>query len=410
MLKREVELRKPRYTGHHAEEADQAAEALVREQEKLIHRAETRNDALVQELERLQAENRGLKADLDDARSHIFSLQPYRKDLTPDEVGREYDDLVNGITDWVTRFAEPVLEHPKKMEEVLAAAKKRSPEIHILRKWLQTHVDLMHGSLFPETDIDIIIAIIMRYLEVHIFRKILCGVVPGFVEVLSSVETSMQNNVEPKRDLFAMRTWRAEALNAVICSPEYQKGRADWIRELTLNLASTFKIFSKDIQKFCVIWQDTVIKPAVALHEKMATSTHHFYTDLNTYMMWNPHHELAQNPNFLDDLHKLRCENILQHRKTFNIAKLSPKPTREQLSAKLTNVMAVVPALYMRQVGRSDIIKEPRLIRPQQMLVAWGGQEAREKFVANKERTLMNGVLYPKEKDRAHEGGWLGWS
>ena len=36
----------------------------------------------------LQHENRILKEQLQDAQAHIFSLQPYRKELTPEEVGR----------------------------------------------------------------------------------------------------------------------------------------------------------------------------------------------------------------------------------------------------------------------------------------------------------------------------------
>jgi len=43
-------------------------------------------DALGQELAKLCQENQSLKAELDDARSHIFSLQPYRRELTPKEV------------------------------------------------------------------------------------------------------------------------------------------------------------------------------------------------------------------------------------------------------------------------------------------------------------------------------------
>jgi len=46
------------------------------------------SDASHDGVDRLRRENRNLKAELDDARSHIFSLQPYRKDLTPEEVGR----------------------------------------------------------------------------------------------------------------------------------------------------------------------------------------------------------------------------------------------------------------------------------------------------------------------------------
>jgi hypothetical protein len=35
-----------------------------------------------------KSQNERLLAELEDARSHIFSLQPYRKDLTPEEVRR----------------------------------------------------------------------------------------------------------------------------------------------------------------------------------------------------------------------------------------------------------------------------------------------------------------------------------
>lgn len=44
--------------------------------------------ALTEENEKLRDENRFLKEQLSDAQSHIFSLQPYRKDMTPEEVGR----------------------------------------------------------------------------------------------------------------------------------------------------------------------------------------------------------------------------------------------------------------------------------------------------------------------------------
>lgn len=44
------------------------------------------SDALGQEATKLRKENQDLKAELDDARSHIFSLQPYRQELTPKEV------------------------------------------------------------------------------------------------------------------------------------------------------------------------------------------------------------------------------------------------------------------------------------------------------------------------------------
>lgn len=50
----------------------------------------------------------------------------------------------------------------------------------------------------------------------------------------------------------------------------------------------------------------------------------------------------------------------------------------------------VVPALYMRRVGRGDVIKEPTIVRMQQVLVAWGPQDKRDKFLADGQRTLMH--------------------
>lgn len=45
-------------------------------------------ESLGKEMKRLKEENNLLREELNDAQSHIFSLQPYRKDLTPEEVGR----------------------------------------------------------------------------------------------------------------------------------------------------------------------------------------------------------------------------------------------------------------------------------------------------------------------------------
>jgi len=48
----------------------------------------TDDDSLAEANAKLKAENKALKTELEDARSHIFGLQSYRKDLTPEEVKR----------------------------------------------------------------------------------------------------------------------------------------------------------------------------------------------------------------------------------------------------------------------------------------------------------------------------------
>ncbi|KAK4238358.1 hypothetical protein C8A03DRAFT_15155 [Achaetomium macrosporum] len=379
-----------------ADQAERAAEELERRLRSRTSGITVGVDGSSDVVAALKAENQELRTALDDARSHIFSLQPYRKDLTPNEVGQEFDDLVSGITDFVTKLIDPILDGDNTIYYVVATAKKRHAGLLRLRGYMQRHGDLIHASMFPETDIDIMVAIILRFLQDNIFHKILFGAVSGTVEVLNSVAGSMQTNVEPRRDLFALRTWRAEALNAVICSADYQRARSARIKDMTIEVAFLFKVFKKDkdFSKLCYVCQDHVVEPAVKLHEKLLTSTHHFYLDLNPYVMWNSRQELETSPDFFDDLPKLKCENILQNRKPFNVTKLNPRPTREQLYQQLVMVATVVPALLMRQVGKGSVIKDPIIVRPQQVLVAWGSREKKDKFLADGEHTLMHRLCY----------------
>jgi chaperonin cofactor prefoldin len=75
-----------------AEEKAERAESKIGELKNNVHstfaEVEKDTDTLAGELDRIQSENSSLKEQLRDAQSHIFSLQPYRKELTPEEVGR----------------------------------------------------------------------------------------------------------------------------------------------------------------------------------------------------------------------------------------------------------------------------------------------------------------------------------
>jgi hypothetical protein len=96
-LRRELELEKKRREEQSARaDQEQSVAATLQEQldvqearlnSSLVEIAEG-NDVLAGVVGNLKKENAELKAELEDARSHIFSLQPYRKDLTPEEAGR----------------------------------------------------------------------------------------------------------------------------------------------------------------------------------------------------------------------------------------------------------------------------------------------------------------------------------
>lgn len=94
------------------------------------------------------------------------------------------------------KFAEPIVDNP---EEFVSTAKKRHNDIIKLRKYIAIHGDLVHGTLYPDTDIDVLTAIVLRYVHDSIFQMVLFGDMRGTGDVITSIEVSMQNNVEPKR-------------------------------------------------------------------------------------------------------------------------------------------------------------------------------------------------------------------
>lgn len=148
------------------------------------------------------------------------------------------------------------------------------------------------------------------------------------------------------------------------------------------------------MNKFYQSCHNDIILPAIALQEALSTSTHHFYLDLNPYAVFNTRQEAELNSDFIENLSKLKCENILQNRKAFVLAKVQPAPTREELRENLVNVATLVPALYVRQVSKGDSLKTPTVVRPQHMLIAWGSQERRERFLDTNQRTLIAQIYY----------------
>lgn len=103
------------------------------------------------------------------------------------------------ISDWVLKFAEPIIDNPAMCEKFVSAAKKHPNDISKLRKFILSHGDLVHGCFFPDTDIDILTAIVLRFVYDNIFQKVLFGELRNSGEVVTSIEAAMQTSVEPKR-------------------------------------------------------------------------------------------------------------------------------------------------------------------------------------------------------------------
>jgi hypothetical protein len=119
---------------------------------------------------------------------------------------QEYDDLIDSVSEWVSKLLGPYTENPAEgIEEVMSIARKRSADLGKLKRAIHDNPDLVHGCMFPETDEDVVISIIMRYLHDKVFQRILYGSIGNYVEVLSFIENSLQTHVEPKRGEFGQR-------------------------------------------------------------------------------------------------------------------------------------------------------------------------------------------------------------
>lgn len=127
-------------------------------------------------------------------------------------------------------------------------------------------------------------------------------------------------------------------------APQFKTVRSRRSRDLTLDLADILRIFCKKdkFQWFCQNMEENCVKPAMALYEKIQVSTHHFYLDIQPYIAWSGS-RFSLSPEFVENVEKLDCRNILQNRKAFNMAKLDPRPTKKDLYLNLFNVCTVVP-------------------------------------------------------------------
>ncbi|KAF5714204.1 hypothetical protein FMUND_7534 [Fusarium mundagurra] len=348
--------------------------------------------ALASKAKELAEENRVLREQLNDAQSHIFSLQPYRKDLTPEEVRQDYDALIEQIQDWVQKLMNPWLEDcGDDAHTFLTHTRRRIVDADRFKRILREYPDLMNGLNFPETDEDIVTSVILRYLHVRVFQSVLYDAIPRSAQTISFIENHMRASVEPKRNHFTVRTWTAEAYNTLLSCPQFEPVRQRKAKEMALQLFDILRIFSQG-NHLHSCYQDlinVVVYPAIRLYEKLQISTTHFYLDI-TSLSTSVSGELRPMPRLTYSLMRLDCKNVLQNRKVFNLRKLNPPPSEEDLYHNLHSVCTVVPALYMRHVGQGNALKSPIVIRKQQILVAWGSEEQRRAYQENGHRTLIS--------------------
>jgi hypothetical protein len=99
----------------------------------------------------------------------------------------------------VQKFADPIVDNEEKFLKFVARAKRHPEDTAKLQRFMANQPDLIHGCLYPETDVDILTSLVLRFVNDNIFQKGVPGAPAYYGEVIAQIEGSMQLHVEPKR-------------------------------------------------------------------------------------------------------------------------------------------------------------------------------------------------------------------
>ena len=113
----------------------------------------------------------------------------------------------------------PRLENEEFVQYIANKARKNHPDLAKIKRHLTKHPDFVNGATYPDTDIDIGAALIMRFLHDNIFQKVLYGAIPEIVEAITLVDTSMQTNLEPKRGALIVACFFMAIADLKSCRP-----------------------------------------------------------------------------------------------------------------------------------------------------------------------------------------------
>ncbi|RYO80622.1 hypothetical protein DL766_009109 [Monosporascus sp. MC13-8B] len=229
-----------------------------------------------------------------------------------------------------------------------------------------------------------------------LYDTVLYGSVTEFTDMLQSIEDSMRESVRPKR---------GEAI--------YLRAIRDERRvELTVELGKNFlPLLPQSVKRkaFYESLDRKIIGPAQELQEKMQSSIHYYWFTLNQYegSSNGAVSDHVRASRLLAELEEVDCEDVFNNRRRWDPAKLHDPPSRDDLLHKLYPICTLSPRLMMRQVGRGEIVKEPRVIRKQRTLVAWATPETRASRLAEEPQTLMNAIYSMRQSRSTGAGGFL---
>lgn len=119
--------------------------------------------------------------------------------LTP---AQEFESLVYQIGTWVEKLMKRLLDSSIKMNGLAASGLYPDPvALQILRDAICYDNELLHACFVPDTEVEVISSLVMRWLRGFIFNVPLPGWQPQLElgKQLDMLQSSMGEHVHPKR-------------------------------------------------------------------------------------------------------------------------------------------------------------------------------------------------------------------
>lgn len=148
------------------------------------------------EFQRLKEENEKLKEDLKSAIDKCLDLQPYRDEVLPGTLEREYKSFVPLVYSRVEHIIDPIIDTDKRFQDICQAAEYDPNRFAAFRKELRDSD--ISAMAYKDVDTDIVAAVVMRFLQREILEEFLLGIPELEAQVLLKAEQGMRA-LEPKR-------------------------------------------------------------------------------------------------------------------------------------------------------------------------------------------------------------------
>ncbi|KAF2011914.1 hypothetical protein BU24DRAFT_485218 [Aaosphaeria arxii CBS 175.79] len=294
--------------------------------------------------EKQRAEQKALKQ-LDDARNHIFRLQPRRTDITESEAQELFSDLFNSIHRWVTNRLETVLDELDE-NRLRSRPYAREPAKRFVDLVSRRGMQHMNAS---NNDEWIVISVIFQFLYREFFHPSFYIPLRGedkqgnIIATIDRIESSM-SHVPRDTDAPHCRDWRVEALTALTHEKGFTERREAYDRSKTEELLGIISPLvvkpSKDIQEIRTSIGRNIIRPALDLAHRLQLATTHFY------FAWTSFNDDLRSGAVTStdvNLSPYTCVDLLQGGKVVK----APTSSQSQVPG-VTYLFDISPGLYSR--------------------------------------------------------------